>query len=276
MTSARVVALVVAVVLSGEPAQVSAHPPPFWWMADMSATSRAGIELTAGQAEDGIVDQQVLSASLFAQFAINSTLSVHGRFPLTWVRFDLPVFDSESEAAIGNLSLGLQGTSRRPSGRSARTLLGAGVVLYLPTASNDTIADFEAARATAAFAVPDPARWRPNTTAVRLRGDTRFESDALFFQAEAAVDVFIADNDDDAADLTIGFGPGVAVSPNLAVLAEFSVASVFDDPVFFTADLGLRYHSRTTMFGFRLYLPISDELRDRDVLGFGLDFAGRF
>lgn len=254
------------------PRSAQAHPPPFWWMTDMSGTSRAGVELTLGNPDLGPVDATSLTGSMFVEFALSRTFTLYGRMPLTLAFFDPDVAGDGSEAAVGNVSLGLQG--RKVRGRhGSKTILGAGFSLYLPTASDGAVA---AAARSAAYQLnlPDGGRWYGDTTTVRLRGDARFESRTLFFQTELDLDMQFRDGDDDI-DLVAGFGPGIVMSPRFALLLELSIAEITDDEQA-TLDFGFRYHNHGMMMGMRLYVPLSDPYRDDDVFGLGFDIAGRF
>lgn len=250
-----------------------AHPPPFWWMADTSDTSHFGFELLVGNPDLGL-DTTTLSGGVFGHFAASPAVTVDVRLPLSFSYFDDPgILGEDSEAAIGNLSLGVQGHARRRNGFHSRMIYGGGFVIYVPTASDEGAAAFVAGAA-GQLSIPDPGRWLVNTTTARLRGDMRFESNALFFQAELNLDLFFTDGDDDI-DLALGVGPGVKLNEELALLMELSISNLDDDEQI-TVDLGMRYHMRTILAGFRLYLPLSDPFRDNDLIGAGFDIAGRF
>jgi hypothetical protein len=251
-----------------------AHAPPFWWMADMSDTGRAGVELTLGNPTlFPLTDTVTVAASVFGEFAVNPFLALRARMPLTFVFFDDPLLGEDSEAALGNLSLGMQAHARSRAGGGAVTIFGGGFDLYLPTAS-DSAGGIAAAAATLQLTLPDPGRWLVDTTTARFRGDARVEAGFFFFQGEVAVDAQFREGDDEL-DLVLGLGPGFVVSPRLAFLVELAVAELTDEELF-TIDLGLRYHDSRVMAGFRFYVPLSDPLRDQDVFGAGIDVGARF
>lgn len=258
--------------LAALPSPAAAHPPPFWWMADMSGTSRAGFEMSIGNSFAGLSDATPIAGSLFGEFAINPWVALRARLPLTLVFFDPEIAGENSEGAIGNVSLGIQGQASRGNGHT-RTMFGGGFELYLPTASNEGVAP-AAVDATALLYVPDLSRWLIDVTTARFRGDGRFELGTVFFQGELALDAHFADGDDDF-DVVFGFGPGVMASSHLAFLLELTVAEITDDELV-TMDVGLRYHDPLLMAGLRFYLPLSDPLRDADVFGVGFDIGARF
>ena len=264
-------ALLALFALGERPAQ--AHPPPFWWMADTSDRSHFGFELMVGNPQLGPIDTTALAGGLYGHVAASPNISVDARLPLAFVYFDPEVMGEDSEAAIGNLSVGVQGTARRRQGFRTTVLFGGGFVIYVPTSSDDGPALFSVASARA-LALPDPGRWFVDTTTARLRGDLRFESGAVFFQSELDLDLHFTDGDDDI-DVVLGLGPGVKASDELAFLMELSISEITDDEDI-TVDLGVRYHTHGILAGFRIYLPLSDPFRDDDVIAAGMDIAGRF
>lgn len=237
----------------------------------MSGTSRAGLELTAGHSYAGVSDATVFGGSLFIEAAINRALAIQGRLPLTFAFFDPDVGGDSSQAAIGDISLGLQGSTAHGSRRGARTILGGGLNLYLPTATDSGGAAVDATRK---LYLPDSGRWMVDTTTLRFRGDIRVETGSFFFQSELDIDAHFSDPDDDL-DLVADLGPGVMTSPNLAFLMELAISEITDDEQL-TLDAGLRYHTHSLMLGARVYVPLSNAMRDNDVLGVGFDIGSRF
>jgi hypothetical protein len=274
--------LLVAVALACVcmPVAALAHPPPFYWMADLSVHSRAGVEVIPGNYDRAGETAILVPASVFAEFALTENVVLLGRLPLAYV--DRVGIDDPDEGAfaLGNVSLGalLAGGSGHP--HEGRLMYGIGALVHLPTASDEDDEGAAAAR-TAAFLVPDAGRYRPDTTTVRVRADVRYETDSVFVQGEVGVDRLILEDVDDRTDLLLGAGLGLALDPYWALLGELTVLSnVLEDddeseflPVL---DAGVRYHNPDLMFGLRVYWPFDESYRDASALGIGLDIALRF
>jgi hypothetical protein len=74
------------------PRAALAHPPPFYWMADVSVQSRAGVEIIPSDwrpflrvGGDNRVGGLLIPASAFAEFALGGHLALLGRVPLAYV-----------------------------------------------------------------------------------------------------------------------------------------------------------------------------------------------
>lgn len=264
-----------------------AHPPPFYWMGDISGDSRVGVSLLAGTTEQVTDDAIVIGGDVFAEIQVSDTIAILGRVPFTYADYELFLVDEvltieESAAALGNISLGAQFSSIGQLGEYMSTRLGGGFLVALPTANSENEAGLASA-ITAAFFLPDPGRYLPNTTSIRLRGDVRAESDLVFFQGELALDVHMVEDGDDPKELVLGAGLGFMLSPYFALLTELTTrADVLDDnddrgeSFLHVLDAGFRYHDGNVMAGFRVYLPLDESLRSAEVLGFGADIAARF
>lgn len=267
------IAVIVALLALVPQRSAHGHPPPFWWMADLTRTDRAGFELSIGNPHPGPFDAFALVGGVFGEVSVSSRLSFTGRIPLAFATFDPPTGGGSSSPALGNITLGLQGTMPGRRSGGLRTLWGGGFLLYLPTASDGTASSVTSAAARQ-LSLPDDGRWLLDTTTFRLRGDLRLESRVFFFQTELAIDLHFRSGRDDA-DLVVILGPGVAVSESLAFLLELAVADITDDDQI-TVDLGLRYHSPAVLIGARLYLPLSDPARRDNVFALAVDVGGRF
>jgi len=269
--------LMVMLTVAARPAD--AHPPPFYWMSDISGTSSAGGELMIITSK--ILPDKVLLLGLDVRgnFALSPNITLTASLPLGFVAFDLPApVDDDSGTALGNVNVGV--LLHSPHERHEGTRFGGGVKLYLPTASDSDIEGVAAAMLAAHY-VPNWARYLPNTTTVRVQGDLRFTADPIFLQVEGALDLHFVQDADDLTMLVFGLGFGAMLSPKLALLGELTFLSdILEDSdgenFVETLDLGLRYHNPTLMFGARLYLPLDNDFRDADVIGFGLDLAARF
>jgi hypothetical protein len=262
------------------PGAALAHPPPFYWMADLSVHSRAGVDLIPGNYDRAGESAILVPASVFAEFALTENVVLLGRLPLAYVDRVGIADPDEGAFALGNASLGVQlaGGSGRP--HEGRLMYGIGALVHAPTASDEGDEGAAAARA-ASFLVPDRGRYLPDTTTVRVRADVRYESDSVFVQGEIGIDRQILQDVDDRTDLLLGAGLGLAFNPYWALLAEITALSdVLDDdddsdllPVL---DAGVRYHNPELMAGLRVYWPFHESYRDAGAIGLGLDVALRF
>ena len=270
------VAALAGVMLGGS---AEAHPPPFYWMPDLSGHSRAGVELIPGNLDDAGSSAFLVDGSVFAELAVSRHLSLVGRVPFAYVD-RAGAGGDEAAWALGNLGLGLQIAGASARSGHARTLYGVGVLAYVPTASDEGEGRVAATRA-GAFLVPDAGRYRPDVTTVRLRGDLRYEAEVVFLQGELALDHQLRDQADDRTDLLAGVGLGVAFNPYLAMLAELTAVSDVlesdgDASLVPVLDVGLRYHDPRMMAGLRVFWPMDDAYRAADAIGIGVDLAARF
>jgi hypothetical protein len=274
--------LLAAVVLGWVcmPGKALAHPPPFYWMADLSVHSRAGVEVIPGNYDRAGESAILVPASVFAEFVLTENVVLLGRLPLAYVDRVGIADPDEGAFALGNASLGVELAGGSGEPHEGRLMYGIGVLAHLPTASDEGDEGAAAARA-ASFLVPDRGRYLPNTTTVRVRADVRYETDSVFVQGEVGIDRQILEDVDDRTDLLLGGGLGLAFDPYWALLAEVTALSnVLEDddesellPVL---DAGLRYHNPDLMFGLRVYWPFHESYRDASALGIGLDVALRF
>ncbi|MEM9487486.1 MAG: hypothetical protein AAGC55_00010 [Myxococcota bacterium] len=284
--AALVMSAVLAVFLGGS-APAAAHPPPFWWMGDLSGSSRAGFELGVGSGDPSGLDTVVVSAALFAEIAVGQQWTVLARLPFAYGRFG-PVDGigpDTSATALGNVQLGVQLADRIWRGRAVDLRLGTALVLSLPTASDEGGGAMTAVAATR-FSLPDSGRYDPNTTTARLRGDVRIEGQRLFAQGEIAAEMTFrsevpAGADDSELGLVMGVGAGVTLSPYYAVLAELTtISDILEDSdgenFSHVLDVGVRFHNAAIMAGFRVYVPVDSQPRRDDTIGVAIDVAGRF
>jgi hypothetical protein len=261
------------------PGEALAHPPPFYWMADLSVHSRVGVELIPGNYDFAGESAILVPASVFAEFALTENVVLLGRLPFAYVD-RVGLVDEEGAFALGNLSLGLQlaGGSGRP--HEGRLLYGIGALVHGFTASDEGDQGLAAARA-ASFLVPDRGRYLVDATTVRVRADVRYESEMVFVQGEVGVDHQIYQDVDDRTDLLFGAGLGLGFDPYWALLAELTALSDVleddgDSDLLPVLDVGLRYHNPDLMAGLRVYWPFDEVYRDASAIGLGFDIALRF
>lgn len=255
-----------------------AHPPPFYWMDDLATDRRVGFEILGGPS-DLVGDATVVGGSIFGHFSLTDSIALEARLPLAYSKFTIMGVEDDG-VALGNLALGFQISNHAPHHVHERALYGLSLMAHLPTASNDGTSQTAATIASAYF-IPDPGRYLVDTTTLRLRGDFRYEVESLFFQLEGALDFEIRDGAEDRTNVVLGTGLGFKLSPYFALLGELTtVSDILEDSggenFIHTLDLGMRYHDPGVMFGFRVYVPLDERLRDANVLGIGADAAVRF
>lgn len=256
-----------------------AHPPPFYWMPDLSAHSQVGVDLIPGNYDRAGDSALLVPASVFAELAVTDYLVLLARVPFAYVDRVGIVDPDDGAFALGNVGLGvlLAGTSRRDWDSWLR--YGIGVLVHLPTASDEDEPGIAAARA-AAFLVPERGRFLPGVTNVRARGDVRYETGSLFLQGELGIDHQLREDSDDRTDLLLAAGLGVTLSPYWAVLAELTAVSNIledeDSELLPVLDAGVRYHDPGMMAGLRVYWPFGEASRDASAIGVGIDLGVRF
>ena len=261
------------------PGAALAHPPPFYWMPDLSVHSRVGVEVIAGNYDRAGETAILVPASAFVEFALTENVLLLGRVPFAYVD-RVGLVDEEGAFALGNASLGLQLAGGTGDPHEGRLLYGIGAMVYAPTASDEGDSGAAAAR-TASFLVPERGRYLPDTTTVRVRAGLRWESDVVFLQGDVGVDHQIIEDVDDRNDLLLGVGLGLGFDDYWALLGELTLLSnVLEDdaesellPVL---DVGVRYHNPDLMAGLRVYWPFDEAYRDASAIGLGLDIALRF
>jgi hypothetical protein len=261
------------------PRAALAHPPPFYWMADLSVHSRVGGELIPGNYDRAGDTAILIPASAFAEFALGEHVVLLGRVPFAYVD-RVGLADEEGAWALGNVGLGVQLAAGSGRPHEGRLLYGIGALVHAPTASDEGDQGAAAARA-ASFLVPDRGRYLPDATSVRVRAGVRYESEMVFVQGEVAIDRQIYQDVDDRTDLLLGAGLGLAFDPYWALLAELTALSNVleddgDSDLLPVLDAGLRYHNPDLMAGLRVYWPFHESYRDASAIGLGLDIALRF
>jgi len=191
------------------------------------------------------------------------------------------------ELALGNLTLGGRGLWARRHASGLRSVVGGELTIAVPTASDGAERGPSAGAAAFSQLPHDPSLYAPNLTAVNFTLLSQLYHRWWLLQAEAGLSLYFFDDDvagDDHLDVSgrVALGGGVRVTYKLALLAEFG-ARFFDsdliaagDDTMTSVDLGVRYASSAFIVGARFYLPLSSELRDVDMLGFGFDAGWRF
>jgi hypothetical protein len=281
MDRTRTFLLVPGVVLAGllMAGTAQAHPPPFYWMPDLSAHSQVGVDLIPGNFDRDGDSALLVPASVFAELAVTDYLVLLARVPFAYVDRVGIVDPDEGAFALGNVGLGLLLADSSRRDWDAWLRYGIGVLVHLPTASDEGDQGAAAARA-ATFLVPDRGRFQPGITNLRARGDVRYETGRVFMQGEVGIDHQLRDDSDDRTDLLLAAGLGVTLSPYWAVLAELTAVSNIledeDSELLPVLDAGLRYHDPSLMTGLRVYWPFHESYRDASAIGVGIDLGIRF
>jgi hypothetical protein len=257
-----------------------AHPPPFFWMPDLSVHSRESFETSVGPVTLDRGVAIMAEGDVYIELAVSRNISVMGRLPFGYVRFD-PVLQNGSGNgfALGNIGAGAQIANTTELRPERKLLYGLGVFAYLPTASGGATSG-PTVQALRVLSVPDGGRFLQDTTTLRVRGGLRFEMWRLFFQGETVLERRILEGDD-RNDLTFGLGAGFQISEYLAVLGELTMApdllDLADDNDYTAViDAGLRYHNPQTMIGLRVYMPLESPYRDAGVIGVIIDAGMRY
>lgn len=266
-------ALVVAtLLLAAGPARAD-WPRPFV-MPPIAAGPEFYSEVMLGTMDFGPLEATMLGFEFGFRHRFDR-LGISGGIPIAHV--DTDNWDGTS---LGNLTAGIDylvAGSVRGQRHSATSI---GATLSLPTASDGGDSAL-AALGHSTFRVPDPGRYLPDTTTIRVFGDWRTGTGEWFFQGELGMHALVRDGADDEVLFRLGVGGGVALSPAAALIAELTtMTDILDDdndPEDFlhTLDLGVRFLGGNSIFGIRLYLPLDDSMRNRDALGLGFDFAVR-
>ncbi len=259
-----------------------AHPPPFFWMSDLSNDRLVGAELAIGNSELVVDGFPILAANVAADIAVTDQISVLARVPFVYAWFTPPGQPDEDVSAfgLGNVGLGLKFAD---SSTGPVSVLRYGVEGYVhaPTASDNGDAAL-AVLAASSVTLPDRGRYAIDSTVLRLRGSGRYEGQSVFLQGELGLDHYFIDDFDNVTDLLASAGLGLEFNPYVAVLAELVVvtelAGYDDDERRFlpSADLGIRYHNPDWIFGARLHLPFAEEYRDGKVIAGMFDLSRRF
>jgi hypothetical protein len=191
------------------------------------------------------------------------------------------------DLALGNLTLGGRGLWARRHASGLRSVVGGELTLAVPTASDGAERGTSAAAAAFSQLPHDPSLYAPDLTAVNFNLLSQLYHRWWLLHAEAGLSLYFFDDDiagDDHFDVSgrVALGGGVRITYTLAVLAEFG-ARFFDsdliaagDDTITSLDLGVRYATSALILGARFYLPLTSELRDLDMLGFGFDAGWRF
>ena len=243
-------------------------------MSDMRGGNRAGVDVVFGSIDYGITDVTVIGLEGLLDFELTPRLGLHAGLPLVHARDGGTNYDGSS---LGNLTVGLSYLLSTEHRGDSRRLVGISGSVSLPTASDSGDSGF-AAVLHSVFRLPDPGRFLPNTTTVRLHGDYRYESGKAFLQAQRGVHQLIIDGPDDATLLRIALGAGARLSNTATALFTLTTMSdILDDSdgedFWHELDVGVRFKVTRGAVGARLFLGLDDS---RDYFGVGIDYMHDF
>jgi hypothetical protein len=225
-----------------------------------------------------------LTFNLTGDFTVAKHWVLLARLPMSDVSVDDNIDatpDDCCKLALGNLTLGARGLWATELG-STSTVIGFDLTLSLPTASDGANRGGSAAAGAFAHLPHDPGLYAPNTTTGRFTGLSQLYGRYFLLQAEAGFQLFYFDEGDDDLDtgIRLALAAGVRATYKIAILAELNAlilsSDLLGDDTVTSLDLGIRYNSLGLLFGARAYVPIDSQLRDLDMIGFGLDIGARF
>jgi len=257
---------------------MSPEPAPFV-MPDLTGQHALGAELTHSSSDAGL---SVMTLDLHGQFAIRPNLTVFGRMPVSHASFDALDGSEETDTGIGNLSLG--GRFTMPT--SNRMIVGGTLAIALPTASIDEDSGFASfIAATARF--PVLGRYLPETMTVSASAEFRHDAERFFVQGQLGLDLHMPEEelgDEDLSLLRAGLAGGIKLTPQLALIGEFTTISAIledtsdeDDVFLHWVDIGVRYSLARAVIGARVFIPVDEEFDELvDPVGLGVDVTARF
>jgi hypothetical protein len=231
----------------------------------------------------GDVDYTSITLDLGADIRIAPHFVLLARMPLSHASTDP---GDCCALALGNFTLGGRGLWSSV-GATSRSVIGGELSASLPTASDSGERGISAAASAFAQLPHDPGRYAPNTTTLRLKLMGQFYNRWFLVDAEAGGQLYLYDGDvpgdnDYDLGLRLALAAGIRATYTVAILAELSSLFLSDDEfagnndTVTSVDLGVRYASQALILGGRVYIPLDSEMRDRDMLGIGLDVGARF
>jgi hypothetical protein len=260
-------------------------------MSDPAGLTVVGVDLQyttwTEHPPTGDVDISTLALDLHGDIRVAPHWVILARLPLSHATVEGdPALTDCCDFALGNFTLGGRGLWASLFGDGSRAVAGGELSLSLPTANDSGASGVSAGQAAVASLPHDPGRYAPNTTTIRLTGMSQYYSRWFLAHAEIGPRLYIYDSDvpDDGSDfaLRLALALGVRATYTISILAELTAQLYFDeafrggDETVTSLDVGVRYGSGRGIFGARFYFPLDPELRDVDMLGFGLDAGLRF
>lgn len=248
---------------------------PFINIDRQDTTSSVGGELTYLFADESplLGDLTLVRFDLHGQFVDeHSGAGGYATIPIAYGSSD-----NDSETTVGNVEVG--GIYNIPTGTGVNVVLHGG--LLLPTAS-DELGPAVYGGLTGLARIHDYYQWIPKGTTLRLAASPTLTSGKLYARLDAGVDINLdsADEDNEDPAFHINAGIGIWASPKVAITAELSTFTVFDDvegddDSLANAAVGARFFAGAVAPYFGFVIPLDDDVNDDIGLGFtvGLDAA---
>jgi hypothetical protein len=267
---------------AGAQTVVGRDPTRFFTLGDLGDGRVAGLEINFGHMSSGDYDVSVMAFDLHLDAHVTPYLKVFARVPILYGHAS-GGGDSTSDTGIGNLSFG--GRLVRSSGAGqGRVHLGLGASVGLDTASDDTENVIYGA-ASFPFHLEDPFRYIANVTTLQLEGDLQVQQGMLSLQAQVALQHFVLDDADDRNYLKLNVGLAAQILPQVSLIGEVVTLcdaidddedTLNDDDFVHTLNLGARISTGQLDVAPRLILPLDEDFRDEDAIGFAVDVVGKF
>lgn len=251
------------------PAHAHADETAAFVMADTHTYERAiGTALTIG----GHADATLVGMEGTVRWPLGERWALGARLPLVFARSSMA-----NDLALGNLTFSATVILNAEAQRQDTYLSALALSISAPTAGITDDDGINGAARFAAFYVPDPGLYRPDTTTVRVYYSLRSQGHSYFGQLEVGLQQLIIEDIDDQTRLRLGMAVGVNVSSNIVLVAELSnVSDILDDAngedFWHTLDVGMRANTGTGHVGLRVYLPLDRSSRDQDMLGVTLGY----
>lgn len=268
MSVMRAIAIGVSLLVGG-----SAAASPFVNINRHDATSVAGAEVTYVDL-DGSNDTTLLRFDVHGQY-VDPALGFGGyaSVPIAYANGN-----NDSETALGNIEVGGIFIPKLQNPELRLVLHGG---LTLPTAPDENNLNAAFVGVFAGYArVHDLYQVIPQGTTVRLGVSPIYSSGQLIARLDAGVDVNIDSSGMDNADpaVHLNLGVGFWATPEMAVMAELSTLTIFDDndnddDNVANAIIGGRFYAGTVQPYLGLIIPLDDDISQFMNLGvtIGLD-----
>ena len=191
---------------------------------DADGRTAVGMDFRFATASEG--DESLSSAA----FEVKGRVPIAGQFLL---ELTLPIHHTwglgDSGTGLGNVDLAGRWVGRFPQGEGRELRLGIGGHVGLPTAADEDNGGVSSFLAAGMFVAIHPGFYLPNTTTLGANVSARFIAGQFFVQAQADLDHFLMEDNDDSQILTLRGVVGAAVTPELTLMAAVHSAFSFED-----------------------------------------------
>lgn len=248
---------------------------PFVNIDRQDETSMVGGELTYLLTEDSplLGDLTLIRFDVHGQYVDkNSGAGGYFTIPIAYGSGD-----NDSETTVGNVEVG--GIYSIPTGTGVNIVLHGG--LLLPTAS-DELGPAIVGGLAGVLRIHDQYQWIPKGTSLRLAASPTLTSGKLYARMDAGLDLNLDTSSDDTADpaFHLNAGVGVWAAPTVAISAELSTMTVFDDTEgdddsLANIAIGARFFAGSVAPYVGFVVPLDDDISDDINFGItvGLDAA---